>query len=211
MQTGAHKHSQRRFRLKSRSPQSVLSNRSGAALVEFALVAPFFLGFIIAALDFGHYAYVRSVVNGAMLKAGRDSSLESGTAANATIDANVKSQVGTVIPGATYNFTRQNYTNPTDIDQPERFDDGNGNTVRDAGECFDDYNGNGVWDAQRGRTGQGGAKAYVVYKVTVTYARLFPAMKFLGFSPNHVVESKTILANQPYTLTSNAAPSTICT
>lgn len=185
------------------------SNLSGATAVEFAIIAPFLLGLLCAAVDLGHYAYVRSITSGAMLKAGRDSSLETGSAANATIDGSVQSQVDLVVSGASYTFTRTNFADPSDIGKPERYSDTNGNNSRDPGECFDDYNRNGVWDVQGGASGQGGAKAYVVYKVVVSYPRIIPGMGYFGASPTHEVEAKTILANQPYT-TADAVP-TICT
>jgi hypothetical protein len=60
-----------------------------------------------------------------------------------------------------------------------------------------------------GRTGLGGADDIVYYKVVVTYQRLFPLSKLLGFSPTQTSSANTVLRNQPYA--AQAIPAITCT
>ena len=82
--------------------------------------------------------------------------------------------------------------------RPEDFTDINGDGDCNDGEPFEDVNGNGTWDADRGQSGSGGARDAVLYTVTVTYPRMFPYMKILGFSDTVTARARTVLRNQPY-------------
>jgi Flp pilus assembly protein TadG len=97
----------------------------------------------------------------------------------------------------------------------EAFTDVNGNGVYDVGEPFvdtmsapDGVCNNGEvyvdednstsWTANLGRTGQGGAKDAVVYRVEVNYPAVFPLYSFLGMSNQKQITATTVLRNQPY-------------
>jgi len=170
----------------------------GAALPEFAIVAPTFLLLLFGAFDFGQGIYVQGVLQSAVQDAGRDSGLESGTGNLLVIDALVKKQVAPVAPGAVLVSTRKNYRAFADIGTPEDFADANDNDVYDPDECFTDANGNGIWDADRSLGGQGGADDVVVYTARLTYARIVPLWKLLGWGEKNTVSATTILRNQPY-------------
>lgn len=180
----------------------VRSDRSGATLTEFGLIAPVVLLMLMGAFDLLHQAYVRAVLQGAIQKAGRDSSLERGAAAdsNAAMDAVIVDQVRRLTgDGLTYDSDRLSYTDFSKVGQAERFVDASpGNNRYDMGECFEDENGNNQWDSDKGRSGQGGAQDAVLYEITVTYPRLFPMSGLLGWSTNQVVSATTVLRNQPY-------------
>lgn len=173
----------------------------GAAIVEFALIAPVMLLTLVGLFDMGHGIYTKTMLLGAIEKVARDSSIES--AATGTLDAKVTNVVKAMQPGATLTFSRKYYTNFTNVKQPEDFTDTNTNGVCDAGEPFEDANGNSVWDADRGGSGTGGARDAVLYRVTVTYARLFPVHKFIpSQSGNISIQAISILRNQPYAVQS---------
>ena len=91
------------------------------------------------------------------------------------------------------------------------YTDTNGNGKYDKGECFEDVNGNGVWDSDMGEGGQGGADDAVLYTMTVSYNRLFPMAKMLGWSATQTITASTVLRNQPYGTQSTSTPQTICT
>lgn len=182
----------------------------GAAMMEFALVAPALLMFMMASFDLAWRAYVGAVLQGAMQKAGRDSGLESGRATNTQIDNKVKAIVQPVMNNATFVFDRKNHATFQAAGKPEPFTDGNSNNTRDAGECFEDSNANLQWDMIAGRSGQGGARDITVYKVTMTYARIFPMYGLLGWSPNQEVSATTVLRNQPYAAQATRPVTVIC-
>lgn len=185
-------------------------DRRGVSTIEFAMLAPVMFLVIFGLGELLYQAYVRAVLEGAVVKAGRDSSLENNAVDQDAIDAKVRAMLAGLGGGMTFASERRSYASFALI-KPETFDDKNKNGKRDAGECFDDINGNGKWDADPGTTGQGGANDVTRYTMTVTYKRLFPVGALLGWSPTQSLSASTLLKNQPYkTQTSNAVTS-ICT
>lgn len=176
----------------------LIRNTAGAALIEFAVIAPVLLMLIFGSLEFGLNVYMRAVLEGAMQQAGRNSTLQTSQSSTTTIDNLVATQVHNILPSAAVTFTRENYSTYSNVGRPEDFTDTNGNGVRDPGECFQDLNGNGVWDADAGRTGLGGANDVVEYTATVTYPSFVPAAAALGISPTTTIRATTMLRNQPF-------------
>lgn len=185
---------------------TLVSDTCGTAAMEFALICPVFAMLIMGSLDIGHTLYMTSVLQGALQKAARDSTLETGSATGTqtTIDNAVKSQALRLANNATVTFSRRYYKSfsKASAAQKESFTDStsgpNANGVCNAGEPYVDANNNNVWDADGGDSGQGGARDVTIYKVTVTYPHMFPLYKMIGGSSNATVEAKTVLANQPY-------------
>lgn len=173
-------------------------DEDGAALVEFAIVAPAFILMIFAAFDFGHAVYARAVLQGAAQDAGRDAGLESGELNKDKIDAYVRSQVLHIMPKGAVLTSRQNYQNFSDVGKPEDFVDANNNDLYDEGECFTDINENGTWDEDRAAEGLGGADDVVLYTATLTYDRIVPFWQYLGGSEKMSFSASTTLRNQPF-------------
>ncbi|HWU95355.1 MAG TPA: TadE/TadG family type IV pilus assembly protein [Sphingomonas sp.] len=183
----------------------------GATVVEFAFVLPVMLVLMMGMCELGYQAYVQSVVTGAVQKAGRDSGIQGATATS--IDARVLSQIKSAAPSAAYASgypSRKSYTSFSAV-APEPFVDTNGNGTREAGECYTDINDNGQWDSDAGRAGQGGANDVTVYTAQVTYNRLFPVVKLLGWPGTATLSATTTLINQPYATQNIPTPKTICT
>ncbi len=176
----------------------------GAYLIEFAMVMPTFLVLMLGIFDIGVQMYAKAALSGAVEEAARSSTLESNNVDQEDVDNRVREMVGTVAPYGTLAFERTNYSNFTDVGEPENFTDSNGNGTRDPGECFEDANSNGTWNADRGGAGQGGADDVVIYRVTLTYQKLFPLWSFLGMSPEGRQEVTTVLRNQPFTTQTNS-------
>ena len=169
----------------------------GATLVEFAFVAPVLILMIMGILDVGHRIYATAILQGSVQKA----SLDDGAGNASTIDARVKNLMLPVVqaePISTFDFTRQNYSNFSDVSQPEDFTDTNNDGDCNNGEPYDDINGNDSWDADRGVTGQGNAKDAVLYTVRVTYPRLFPMAGLIGLPQEESIEASTVVRNQPF-------------
>jgi Flp pilus assembly protein TadG len=183
-----------------------LREESGATIVEFGLIAPVLLLTLMGLLDMGHNIYTSAIVQGAVQKAARDSTIEGAESASATLDSRVTSAVHGVMPLAELTFQRKAYTNFSDVAQPEDYDDVNGDGVCGSGEPFEDANGNGEWDSDRGTAGQGGARDAVLYTVTVDYPRLFPMAKLAGLPENVTTVSHTVLRNQPFGAQSSEPP-----
>lgn len=172
--------------------------RQGATLVEFALIAPVLLMLLMGLFDMGHNIYTKTLLEGAVQKAARNSSIEGAPAGGDAIDEAVTKAVRTVSPNAELNFSRQAYTNFSDVSQPEDFTDIDKDGRCADGEPFEDVNGNGEWDADRGIDGFGGARDAVLYTVRIEYPRLFPIANLIGLPPTFTTETSTVLRNQPY-------------
>lgn len=170
----------------------------GAAAIEFALCAPLLLIGMMGVFDLGHNMYSASIIQGAVQKAARDSTIEGAEGREAELDARVTRMVREIAPGATLVFHRTSYASFDDVGTPEDWNDVNGDGSCNDGEPFEDANRNGSWDANRGKTGFGGARDAVLYEVDVTYTRVFPVSKILGQSPEFSTTARTVLRNQPY-------------
>ncbi len=177
--------------------RALRDDRRGVTAVEFGILAPVMLVLMLGLSDLMYQSYIQSVLDGAMIKAGRDSALEDNKVNDAEMDKRVKQMVLTLNPDAKFTPERKNYETFGNV-KPENFSDKNGNNKYDAGECFDDVNGNKTWDADPGLTGQGSANDVTKYTMTVTYPRLFPIAPFLGWSSKMTISSTTLLKNQPY-------------
>lgn len=169
----------------------------GVTVIEFALVAPVMLLLLMGLSDLAYQSYVQAMLTGALQKAGRDSTIQGAGTKGSQIDATVMKWVRSVAANATYVSSRKSYATFGSI-KPEAFVDSNGNNVCDANESFTDINGNNSWDRDPGVTGQGGANDVVLYKVTVTYPRLFPLAGLIGWPSTQQVSASTILKNQPW-------------
>jgi Flp pilus assembly protein TadG len=192
------------LRAPHRSHRSILRDARGATILEFGLVLPILCIFMFGGLDMAHSLYMKSVLQGTMQKAARDSTLEGSTAAS--IDANVQSQVLQLYKNATVTFNRRYYRtfSLAAAAQAEPFVDTNGNGKCDGpagltpGEAYTDNNNNGVWDSDGGDGGQGGARDVVVYTATISYPRVFPIDKLIGGKGTTTISATTVLTNQPF-------------
>jgi Flp pilus assembly protein TadG len=178
--------------------QSLVCDHMGAAIVEFALIAPVLLMTLFGMFDLGHGMYTKALLQGAIEKASRDSTIEG--ANTGVLDAKVSAIVRRIAPGATVTFNRSSYASFTSVGAPEDYSDVNMDGSCDNGETFEDANSNGVWDANQGRSGNGGARDAVLYKVTVSYPRILPIGRLLGQSNTTTMISTTVLRNQPFGL-----------
>ena len=188
------------------NPLAILRDAKGAAAVEFALVAPVLLVGMMGVFDLGYNMYTASVLNGAVQKTARDSTIEGATTKETDLDARVTDMVHTIAPNATTTFKRTAYSSFTNVRKPETFNDVNGNGACDAGEPYEDANANDTWDADMGAGGFGGARDAVLYEVTVKYPRAFPIGQLIGQSSQFETTVRTVLRNQPYG--AQGAPST---
>jgi Flp pilus assembly protein TadG len=179
----------------------------GSPALEFVLVLPAALLVMLGLGDLTYQAYLQSVLTGAVQKAGRDSTIQGSN--TTALDQNVKNAVLAVAPKATLSSSRVNYDNYSAV-APEPYTDSNHNGVRDAKECFSDVNGNGQWDTDPGSSGPGGASDVTIYKMTMTYTRLFPAW-LVGWSSTETISAATYLKNQPYATQNTATVKTLCT
>ena len=181
-----------------RANKTLLKDNSGAALVEFAMIAPVLVFTLLGVFEIGYNFYIQSQLQGTVQKTARSSTIESASGKEAAIDARVKTAVHLIAPKATVTYNRKAYATFSKVSQPEDFKDLDGDDVCNNGEQFEDANGNGQWDTDRGMQGFGGARDVVLYTVTITYPRAFGMATLLGFGDTVDFEATTVLRNQPY-------------
>jgi len=188
------------------------SDRKGATILEFALIAPVALLMLLGFFEVTYQAYIQSVLTGAVRKAGRDGGIEGGGNKWAAIDAAVLAQIQRANPQATQAqpSTHLSYAAFTGVKVPEKFT-GSGSTYNAATDCFTDTNGNGVWDADQGvSNSQGGASDVAVYTYYIQYPRLFPLLGWVNWGRTANLSATTMLVNQPYATQSATSPKTCC-
>ena len=187
----------------------------GAALIEFAIVAPVMMVLLMGLSDLAYQIYAQSILNGALQKAGRDAAIQGGVLNTGTIDAKVQDMVKKIAANATFTVTRKNYDafsvikpEPfVDTPPPSPYADG----ILNNHECYTDINDNNKYDLDPGADGQGGANDVTLYTVAVTYPRLFPVAGLLGWPSTQTISATTLLKNQPYATQSVATPKQVCT
>lgn len=194
--------------MNARSISTLGRDRSGVTAVEFGLIAPVFLIMAMGIFDLAYTMYVNSMMQGAIQKVARDSTIEGAGINTATLDQRVTDAVKAVVFHSNLTFDRKSYASFSAVSKPEDFSDINNNNDCDTGEPFEDANGNGTWDKDRGISGQGGARDAVLYTVRVTYARPFPIASLIGQDSTITLQARTVLRNQPYGITQVSTPVT---
>ena len=189
-------------------------NNRGVAAVEFALIAPIFIGMLLVVFEFGFAFYAKAVLQGAVEEAARTASLENTRWDD--IGERVNSQVRKVIPASnsetdiSFDIDPVYYANYVDVTLPEDFEDNNSNNLWDPEECFVDRNNNGIYDTDVGLEGRGSAQDVVAISATLTYVRPFPLWKLFDLEPTQTVRVNTFLRNQPFSAQAAESSVRIC-
>ena len=149
----------RRLPFPRRACRRLAADRQGLAAVEFALLSPVLMIALMGLFDLAYTMYTSALLEGAIQKAARDSTIEGAGAYSTALDDRVSQIVDDIAPQATMAFSRKWYTNFTDVRQPEDFTDVNHNGTCDTGEPYEDINANDSWDADRGTAGDAASRA----------------------------------------------------
>lgn len=188
-----------------RPPAGLRADASGVAAVEFGLIAPVLLLALMGVFDLGYNMYTDTLLQGAVQKAARDSTIEGAADNAAALDQKVTNMVHHIAPQADVVFKREAYSSFDDVGEAEDYTDLDGSGACDNGEPFEDANGNGAWDTSRSIDEFGSARDAVLYTVRITYPRPFPVAALLGQSPTFSMKASTVLRNQPFALQQNVA------
>jgi hypothetical protein len=180
-------------------PARLTACTAGSTAVEFALILPLLLLFIIGSIEMAINLFIGSSIESAVMEASRYGI--TGTEAGVSRADRVLEIVGDRTYGLLdmdqVNMETLVYESFADIGQPEPFTDQNANHVYNAGEPFVDVNGNGEWDADMGEAGLGGPSDVVVYRLSYDWGIITPTMRgILGDNVTHV--SSIAVRNEPY-------------
>ena len=179
-------------------------DRSGATIIEFALILPVLSMLMLGVLDLGYRSYVTSVIQGSLHKAARMATVGGMTVPQ--IEAAIANDLRHFSPGSTVTTSTRSYFDFNGVNTPETItQDTAPEGEFNPGDCFEDVNGNGQFDLNRGRGGVGGAEDVVHFEVTMTYPRIVPIGGFIpGWSNDVTVTQNTVLRNQPFAGRTNA-------
>ena len=189
----------------------------GMTAVEFGLIVTPMCVLLLGSLDLAHQTYVRAVMQGALNDAARRAAVENptfsspGGSIEEQVENKIRAAAGPVAVNATMTITQQNYSNFTDIGDPEKLMtdvNGNGEFDADDGDCWEDANDNGEFDLDAGADGRGGASEVVFYTASVSMPRLFPLDALTNASSTIQMNLETAVRNQPYK--DKAVPPVIC-
>jgi TadE-like protein len=184
----------------SRHARRAIVGDEGKAIVEFAFVAPIFLGVTLSILEFSGIMFVQTLLEGGAREASRyglTGQQPEGVSREAMILQIVSENSFGIIDIDDLEMTTLVYENFDEVGQPEPFEDQNGNEAYDAGEPYTDVNGNGSWDDDMGAAGLGGPGEVVVYEMSYDWPIMIPL--FQPFFGDHVtLEANIAVRNEPF-------------
>jgi hypothetical protein len=193
----------------SRQPPAALALRlarralvgdDGKAIVEFALVAPIFLGITLSILEFSGIMFVQTLLEGGAREASRyglTGQQPEGVSRDDMILQIVSENSFGIIDIDELEMTTLVYESFDEVGQPEPFTDDNGNDAYDEGEPYVDSNGNGSWDDDMGAAGLGGPGEVVVYEMSYDWPIMIPL--FQPFFGDHVtLQANIAVRNEPF-------------
>jgi hypothetical protein len=180
-------------------PLRLLCCRRGATAVEFAVILPAMLLFIVGGIEMAVVLFIGSSIESAVLEASRYGITrpEPGVSRADKVLEIVQAKTYGLLDMDQVELETLVYDSFADIGKPEPFTDANGNDAYDAGEEFTDVNGNGTWDEDMGEAGLGGGGDVVVYRLTYAWGVVTPVLReALGESVTHV--SSVAVRNEPF-------------
>jgi hypothetical protein len=186
--------------LASRLARRALVGDDGKAIVEFALVAPIFLGITLSIFEFSGIMFVQTLLEGGAREASRyglTGQQPEGVSRDDMILQIVSENSFGIIDIDELEMTTLVYESFDEVGQPEPFTDDNGNDAYDEGEPYVDSNGNGSWDDDMGAAGLGGPGEVVVYEMSYDWPIMIPL--FQPFFGDHVtLQANIAVRNEPF-------------
>jgi hypothetical protein len=183
-----------------RIARTAIVGDAGKAIVEFALVAPIFLGITLSILEFSGIMFVQTLLEGGAREASRyglTGQQPEGVSREDMIFQIVSENSFGIIDMDELEMTTLVYDNFDEVGQPEPFTDENGNEAYDDGEPYVDSNGNGSWDDDMGAAGLGGPGEVVVYEMSYDWPIMIPL--FQPFFGDHVtLQANIAVRNEPF-------------
>lgn len=181
---------------------SLLYAQDGASAVEFALISPVLILFVIGIIEISLMMLTQNIMESATFSAsrlGKTGYVESGMTREQTIIQELNDRASGLLDTGLVTISSLVYDDFGDVGQPEPFVDANHNGVRDIGENYTDENGNGQYDSDIGASGTGAAGEVVVYTVTYPWHIATPIMSaILGTNGTFNLTARTVVKNEPF-------------
>jgi Flp pilus assembly pilin Flp len=179
-----------------------LRNDRGMTAVEFAMLVPVLLLFVLGTLEFSLIMFTSAVMESATTntaRLGKTGYAPSGTSREDLIVESIGDRTAGLLDPTKIVITTKVYASFTNVGDPEPYTDSNGNGVYNLGEPYSDSNGNGQWDADMGSAGLGDAGDVVLYTISYPWRIMTPVMStILGSTYNITV--RTVVRNEPFNI-----------
>jgi Flp pilus assembly protein TadG len=175
----------------------------GASLVEFALVFPMLIVFVVGLFEVGMMMFVQSAMEGGLREASRfgiTGSTVSGETRDETIRRILEENTLGLVDLDAATISTKTYDSFNDIGQPEPFTDQSPfNGTYDVGEPYTDLNGNAQWDADRGTAGVGASGEIVSYTIEYDWQPMTGLISsFVGGGDGIPMQASTAVRNEPF-------------
>lgn len=159
-------------------------HNEGAAIIEFAVVAPALFLMLIGFIELGLILFATAAMEGATNIGSRIGKVNYGNIANIDRETYIRQRInftsGGFLDPNLLNISIMSYNSFNNIGQPEPC------IVPPTSPCpgtpgvnFVDVNGNGVFDVDQGKATAGGAGAVVLYRVTYPWQLFTPLLSSL--------------------------------
>ncbi len=188
---------------------SIRKEQAGTSLVEFAVIAPVLMAFIIGIVDLGYTAFTQVSLDAAVAQAARDAIATSkgcidNEARVNTIKDSITGSMKGFLQREEPEITLKSYADFNSVHPPEPFTDTNDNGRYDQGEPFDDiFIQNSEWDDDPGLIDNaGGPGGIVMYTAKFHLKRIVPPIRYLELT-DPVLQASTIVRNEPIDCTDN--------
>lgn len=182
--------------------RSLLKQQDGATAIEFALISPILILFVIGIIEVSMMLLAQNILESATFIAARTSKTgytADGITREDTIMQALNERASAFLDVSKIKINSLSYNEFGDIGQPEPFVDANANGVRDSGENYTDVNHNSKYDSDMGSGGAGGAGQLVVYTVTYPWHVFTPIMsQFVGANGIINLTARTVVRNEPF-------------
>jgi len=170
----------------------------GALLIEFALIVPAFILFVVGIIEIAMLLFTNVLVEGSLREASRfgiTGQVVGAETREATIEQMVTHGTGGLVKPDDLSVSTYVFQTFTTVGTPEPWLDNNDNgTIED--DEYDDTNGNGVWD---GKPGAGGSGDIVLYQVDYNHSFITSLMKKFGDASGKLTMTATIaVRNEPF-------------
>ncbi|MCE2926711.1 MAG: pilus assembly protein [Rickettsiales bacterium] len=182
-------------------PLSIKVCKSGASIIEFAIVAPVLMLFLVGFIELGLMYFTSTVLEGATnvsSRVGKTGFAPTGTSREDYIRSEVERLSGGYLTPDMIQIEALSYNAFSAVGQPEPC-----TTFVDPPPCingFTDVNGNGQWDADQGSAGPGGMGQIVLYKVSYPWPIFTPLMANIigGNSGTYTISAIATVKNERF-------------
>jgi Flp pilus assembly pilin Flp len=175
-------------------------DEEGVTAIEFAIVAPVLLTFLLGIIEVGMIFFNTMLIEGAITntaRLGKTGFVQEGISREQTIMNMLEERTAGMIDLDDITITATVYPGFDTIGDAEPCKVASCSASSPPGD-YDDINGNGKWDSDMGVAGYGYANDVVVYTVTYNWPIMTPFMSAVFGTSTYNITARAVVKNEPY-------------